>query len=337
MATFLERDSGWIQAKVRRKGYPSQSKSFKTKTAAEVWARNVESAMDKGSFVSTSLAENTTLSEIIVRFLTEFAPYHYRQREDKRESWRFECQHLDIFLGKYSIAALMPQLIAKYRDERLKKVSGATVRKELNMLSKVLTVATQEFGIPLPAGNPLPRIRKPKGGKARDRRLTAAEWFALEHECRSSRNPWLWPGVQLAVETGMRQGELLQLRWKMIDRTRCLALLLDPAKLKTEEPRAVPLSKSALMVLDLLPSNDQEDAILPVGKTTLYHAFIAACKRANIDDFTWHDLRHEALSRLAERGDLSLFEIATVSGHKTMQMLKRYTHLQAENIAKKLG
>ncbi len=337
MATFMERDSGWIQAKVRRKGYPSQSKSFKTKTAAEVWARTVESSMDKGSFVSGSLAENTTLSEIIVRFLTEFAPYHYRQRADKRESWRFECQHLDDSLGKYSIAALTPQLIAKYRDERLKKVSGATVRKELNMFSKVLNVATQEFGIPLPTGNPLPRIRKPKGGKSRDRRLTASEWVALEQECRSSRNPWLWPGVQLAVETGMRQGELLQLQWKMINNDRHLALLLDPDKLKTGESRAVPLSRAALKVLGNLPFNDPEDAILPVRKTTLYHAFIAACKRANIEDFTWHDLRHEALSRLAERGDFTVLEIAAVSGHKTLQMLKRYTHLQAEKLAQKLG
>jgi integrase len=69
---------------------------------------------------------------------------------------------------------------------------------------------------------------------------------------------------------------------------------------------------------------------------TLYHAFMYACQRAKIKDFTFHDLRHEALSRLAERGDFSVLEMAAVSGHKTLQMLKRYTHLQAEKLSAKM-
>jgi integrase len=124
----------------------------------------------------------------------------------------------------------------------------------------------------------------------------------------------------------------------MIDKKRRLALLLDPEKIKTEEPRAVPLTTAALTVLDTLPhSINKNIPIFPVDRLTLYHAFIAACKRAKIENYTWHDLRHEALSRLAERGDLNVLELAAISGHKTLQMLKRYTHLQAESLAKKLG
>ena len=336
MATFQQRESGWWQARVRRKGWPAQSRSFGTKGAAEAWARAVEREMDKGSFVSTASSENTTFSEIAGRFLAEFAPHHYRQREDGRESWRFECQHLVAALGKYSVAAITPQLVAKYRDARLREVSGATVRKEINMLSKILTVAAQEFGVAPPSGNPVSNVRKPKAGKGRDRRLSAEEWQALERECKRSRNPWLLAALRLAVETGMRRGELLQLRWNMIDKTRRLALLLDPAKIKTEEPRAVPLSSAAMATLSTLPESIR-GAVLPVEPITLYHAFVAACKRAGVDDFTWHDLRHEALSRLAERGDFSVLEIASISGHSTIQTLKRYTHLQAERLAKKLG
>lgn len=336
MATFTERSSGWIQAKVRRKGYPSQSRSFRTKTDAEVWARSIESSMDKGVFVSTSLADNTLLSELIARFLTDFAPYHYRQRSDKRESWRFECQHLNDALGKYALSALNSKVITKYRDDRLKTVSGATVRKELNTLSKILSVASKEFGIALPFGNPVLQIRKPKDSPARNRRLTAVEWASLKRECEASGNSWLWPGVQLAVETCMRQGELLNIQWKMVDKNRRLALLLDPEKLKTGKPRAVPLSSAAMAILNSLPCVDPNDAVLPVCKATIYHAFKAACKRAGIDDFTWHDLRHEGISRLAGRKELTIMDIATVSGHKTLQTLLRYVHLQAENIAKKL-
>lgn len=177
----------------------------------------------------------------------------------------------------------------------------------------------------------------PQGALAcHDRRLELDEWKAFERECKKSRNPWLWPAVQLAVETAMRQGELLSLTWKQIDKKRCLAMLVDPDKIKNEEPRAVPLSPAAMQVIESLPVSTT-GLVLPVERMTLYHAFGYACDRAKIKDFTFHDLRHEALSRLAERGDFSVIEMAAVSGHKTLQMLKRYTHLQAEKLAKKLA
>ena len=225
----------------------------------------------------------------------------------------------------------------RFKDpETAPRLSSATVKSEIDLLSKVLDVAQKEFGITLPNGNPVAGVRKPKGSKARERRLTPGEWTALETECRKSKNTWLLPAVLLSVETAMRQGELLSLDWKNIDTTRSLALLLDPDKIKTAEPRAVPLSRAAMHVLDGLPKSIS-GRVFPLTRMTLYKAFERACERAGIIDYTWHDLRHEALSRLAERGDLSVLEMAAVSGHKTLQMLKRYTHLQAENLAKKLG
>jgi integrase len=113
-------------------------------------------------------------------------------------------------------------------------------------------------------------------------------------------------------------------------------MLLDPSRIKTGEPRAVPLSSAALAALEELPTAIA-GPLIPLGRMTLYKAFERACQRAGIQGYCWHLLRHEALSRLAERGDFSVLELAAVSGHKTLQMLKRYTHLQAENLAKKLG
>ncbi len=341
MAQFEQRESGGWQARIRRRGYPKASKTFRTKAEAEAWARSVETEMDKGAFVSVSEAERTTFKDLVMRFREEFAPKHYRARDDKKEAWRFQCDRLEEFFGDYALIAIDQKLVARFRDQRLKPAAGsdwkpvgeATVRKEVFMLSKIVGFAQTECGIALPRGNPVEKIRKPAEGKARERRLNAKEWERLEAQLKRSRSPYLWPAVQLAVETGMRQGELLGLRWEHVDQQRNLALIPET---KNGESRVVPLSSKAVSVLKALP-RAISGVVFPVARLTLYHAFVAAAKRANVENFTFHDLRHEALSRLAERGDFSVLELAAVSGHKTLQMLKRYTHLQAEKLAKKLG
>ena len=343
MASFKQRGKYW-QARVRRRGWPEETKSFKTKNEAEAWARDVESKMDRGVFVSLSDAERLTFSDLVSRFKTEFAPYHYRKREDENETWRFQCATLEGFFGEYSLAAIDQNLVARFRDERLKPPAGSdrravgesSVRKELYMLSKILGFGEMECDITLPRGNAVAKIRKPRDSRSRDRRLTEIEWVALERECKRSRNPWLAAAVTFAVETAMRQGEMLSLEWKNIDKNRHLALLLDIDKIKTGEQRAVPLSSRALAALELLP-RDMMGRVFPCERLTLTRAMIRACARAGIVDYRWHDLRHEALSRLAERGDFSVLELAAVSGHKTLQMLKRYTHLQATKLAEKMG
>jgi integrase len=341
MATVKQRENGGWQAKVRRKGWPAQSRTFEQKTDAEKWARAVEHEMDQGVFTSASDAERTTLGDLITRFEKEFAPHQYRVREDRKEAWRFQCARLSEILGSYSLAAIDQKTVAKFRDDRLAgrkrlAVSESTVRKELHLLSKILSFAESECGISLPRGNPVEKIRMPKEGRGRERRLTTEEWKAVETQCAKSRNRHLLPAFTLAVETAMRQGELLSLRWENVDLKNRIALLLDPDKIKNAEPRAVPLSTRAVDVLARLPRSI-DGVVFPVERMTLYHAFMAACARAGVTDYTWHDLRHEALSRLAERGDFTVLELAAVSGHKTLQMLKKYTHMQASKLAEKMG
>ena len=127
MATFEQRESGWWQAKVRRKGHPGQSKTFETRKDAEAWARVIESEMDRGAFISRSTAERTTFKDIAKRFKEEFAPFHYRARKDEKEAWRTQVKHLTDELGDYSIAAITPQVVAQYRDDRLKVVQGSKI------------------------------------------------------------------------------------------------------------------------------------------------------------------------------------------------------------------
>jgi integrase len=241
---------------------------------------------------------------------------------------------LDARLGRLSPAALTATRVAAYRDARLADgIAGESVRKELALLSKLLKTAMREWGIALPA-NPVAVVSKPPPARARDRRLEGDEEARLLASLDQCKSRYMRPLVELAVETAMRQGELLKLRWRDVDFQRRVALLHDT---KNGEDRAVPLSTRAVQILQALPRLVRDERVFPVSQSLVVQAWGHAVKRAGIEDLHFHDLRHEALSRLAERGDLSVLELAAVSGHKTLQMLKRYTHLRAEDLARKLG
>jgi integrase len=339
MASFEQRDSGWWQAKVRRKGYPRQSKTFEKYADAEVWARGIENAMDRGIFQDRTLAEETLLTDLIKQFKTEFAPNHYKKREDEKEAWRSQCKRLDDELGKYSLAALDQKLLAKYRDDRLKVVSGSTVRKEIFMLSKILGFAEHECEITLPRGNPTKKLRKPSEGKGRERRLSSDELAKLLGQCKASRNIYLLPAVELAIETAMRQGELLALTWKNVDLNSGLAII-EKSKTDTDEEqgRVIALSDRALDVLNTLSRDKKKNKrVIPLERMTLYHVYTAAVKRAKIEDYDFHDLRHESLSRLGEQGVLSTREMMQMSGHRTARMVMKYQHADVKKIREKFA
>ena len=341
MAAITQRKNGYWQVTVRRKGWPTQTRTFRLKTEAEVWSRSVERDMDKGAFISCAAAENTLFRDLAERFALDFAPHHYRGT-----IWKNKLDRLVDRLGAYSIAALTQNRIAEYRDNRLQdsdprfknptkapKVSGATVKTELDMLSKVLDVASKEFGITLPHGNPVASIRKPTSNPARDRRLTPQQFNQLLHNCGISQNQWLLPALQISVETAMRQGELLTLTWQDVNLEKRIAFL---RLTKNGESRAVPLSSRAMAVFQSMPRSIG-GRVIPVEKQSLHTVFKTACKRSNIEDFHWHDLRHEALSRLAERGDLSVLELSAISGHKTLRLMQMYVQMHASQLAAKLG
>lgn len=343
MATFEQRESGYWQAKIRRKGYPKLSKSFRTKALAESWARVVEAEMDRGVFTSRAEADRTTIADL-GKLYTVWAVSnaHY-----KGSGWKIKLAHLVERLGEYSLSALTPVVISSYREARLSdpdprykkdpanapRISGATVKTELDLLSKMMEVAVKELRIPLPLGNPVRSITKPKDSEARSRRLTADEWSKLETACRGSLNTWLHPALMLSVETAMRQGEVLGLQWSAVDLSKQLVFLAASGT-KNKKARKVPLSSRAVDLLEALPRHIS-GRVIPLEKQTLASAFRTAAKRAGAVDYRWHDVRHEALSRLAEKG-LSVAELATMSGHKTWKLLERYVHHDEMALARKI-
>ena len=333
MSAIRKRGTGQWQAQVRRRGYPLQSKTFSTRAAAERWAKSLEVEMIQGSFVSRVEAESTTLHELLERYISEVSPL---KKGADAEIIRLKALSRHPLASRF-VATLRTADIAQYRDLRLRAVSTATVRRELGVLSHVFEIARKEWGVYVL--NPVRDLKMPANGKARNRRLSESVDRGLNEErrlieaCEQARNPSLLPLVRLALETAMRRSELLNLQWRFIDLERQTAHLPDT---KNGESRTVPLSSTAVLTLKQLRGNGQSRVFPSVTAEALKRAFVRATRRAGLEDFHFHDLRHEATTRLFERG-LNIMEVASVTGHKDLRMLRRYTHLKAEDLAKKLG
>jgi integrase len=330
MASIRQLPSGRWQAQVRQRNCPAASKSFLSRTDAARWARQVEAERDRGLFLDRSEAERTTISDLIDRYLDEVT---VRKRGAAQE--RYCLRILSSNLGRHSVARLSARDVTAFREARLAAGrSATTVRKELAILSHVIDTAIKDWAIALPQ-NPVRLVRKPAPNRPRDRRLVSDEYERLLLAAASSSSPLMRPIVVLAVETGMRLGELLQLEWPRIDLHARIAVL---PLTKNRDRRRVPLSTTAVETLVHIPRRIDSPRAFWCWKdaNSFEHAWRRVVAKAGLTDFRFHDLRHEATSRFFERG-LNTVEVATITGHKTLQMLARYTHLRAENLLNRLG
>lgn len=336
MASIRKRNhsaKGQWQAQIRKKGYPLQTMTFDTRAAAEAWARAIEVEIDQGRFVSRVEAETTTLKELLERYLEQVTPL---KKGAATEATRLRAM-LRHPLARRFVGTLRGADLARYRDERLRQVLPATVKRDLVVISHLFEVARKEWGIPI--HNPVHDIKLPPSSRARERRLLPgvlgqeSEETRLLAACRKARNRFLLPIVQLAIETAMRRSELVGLRWEHIDIKRCIAHLPDT---KNGEARTVPLSSAAIKVLHGLPRSLNGQVFPGLTTEAVKLAFARARRNAGLEDLHFHDLRHEATTRLFEKG-LNIMEVASITGHKDLRMLRRYTHLRAEDLARKLG
>lgn len=319
------------EAQINRKNYPRQSRTFETKADAEKWARLVESEMDRGIFVSRTEAENTTLKEALERYLNEVTPGKKgaRQETARINAW------IDHKLSSRTLAAVRGADMAKYRDDQRKAGKAEnTIRLSMAIISHLYKIASTEWGIE-GLSNPVAKIAKAGGSKERTRRFEDDEESrllkALDEHCR---NPFIKPAVQFAIETAMRQGEIIKMRWEHVNLSRSTLLVPDR---KNDQTDTIPLFPAAKAILESLPRN-LSGKVFDVSQDALSRAFTSACKNANpkIEDLHFHDLRHEATSRLFEMG-MQIQEVRKITGHKTLSQLMRYTHVRAEDLLKKYG
>ncbi len=351
MATFVKRkgpDGRWVwQVRVRKRGYPQRTHTFSLKANAEAWAQRVERGIESDAATGVAEAEATTLAEALDRYEAEFSS---KKRSATRERRRIDLWRRHSLATRF-LTVIRGKNIAEFVREREAEGAGPnTIRLDLALLSHLYTVARSAWGMES-LQNPVQIVRgsRPKLPRGRDRRLLPGEEDRLLTACR------FYGGViefivAIAIETAMRRGEIASMRWEHLDRQ---ARVLRVPETKTGVPRQVPLSSRALAVLDALPRRI-DGYVWGIRADGISQAFVRVVKRARaryeaecaaagknpdprmLRDLRFHDLRHEATSRLFERG-LNPMQVAAITGHKTLQMLKRYTHLRAEDLVDLLG
>ena len=336
MASISQRGRKW-RVRIIRTGYPALTKTFITRRDAEQWARLTESELERGLYICPAEAQKTTLADALDRYKREVSIHKKSHPVEK-----YYIQHWERSkLAPLALSAIRGIDVAQYRDKRLKAgLSTTSVKHELALLSHLFSVVAREWGMES-LGNPVKAIRQPAMARGRERRVSDAEVEAI---CKFV-NPELAVCIRLALHTAMRRGELLKLRWADIDFAKAVAVLHDT---KNGDRRAVPRSSVAMsLLLGLLRRIDGR--VFDLKESGVSHGLLAAVAKARREyeasggkderylvDFHFHDLRHEAVSRFFELG-LNPMEVASISGHKTLAMLKRYTHLRAEDLARKLA
>jgi integrase len=343
------------RVKIRLKGYPPQTSTHETGRDAKRWAQDIESAIREGRHFKTAEAKKHTLGELIDRYIRDVLPQ--KKKSQKKQTAQLLWWKEQI--GSYVLADVTPALIGEKRDElsngktyRGTQRSPATVVRYLSALSHAFAVAVKEWG--WSEDSPMRKVSKLKESRGRVRFLDEHEKTRLLQACKDSSNSALYPVVMIALSTGMRYSEILNLTWTDVDLHRKRLILQET---KNGERRAVPIAGQALELLDQLEKKRRIDTqlVFPKAKfqkqniveTHCHHSFQkhdlegvqkvqkpvqlrsaweTALKKAQIENFRFHDLRHCAASYLAMSG-ASLAEISEILGHKTLAMVKRYAHL----------
>jgi len=345
MATFIKRNNKFL-VRVRLKGYPPVSRTFLDKRSAHAWAIETEDAIRRGVYAFGKV-DPPTLKQALTRYGKEITP---AKRGADRE--RHVIGMLKgLPLANRTLDQITTMELSKLRDAWLKEVSPSTIQKRHALLSHLYSIANREWGYDIP--NPLLRVSKPKIDNRRTRTLSTEELDAI---LAAAPNNTIKVVALLAWHSAARLGELVSLQWQDVD---LLASTMTFPLTKNGSARTVPLVPAAITLLQSLKPQTQpgQRPVGPVFATSslsMTKAWIAAVKKARrayekacerkgetpVDDWLvnarFHDLRHSAVTRLAEHG-LSTLELAAITGHKSMQMLSRYTHIKAETLAAKLA
>lgn len=328
-----------FQLRVRRKGVKVQFITFDTQEEAEQARLKIESDLSVSIIRDYASAAQTTLREIMARYRDEVVPGHKGADIERNRINRILRE--ESFVDK-KLAALCTEDLQDFITDRLTEVAPATVDRDLDVISQVINYSSDVWKIAA-VESPFTGLKRPKYFNERDRRLGTmlvdgeeVEETVLLAAARADENPYVEPAIVLALETAARRGELLAIRKSDVFVKERYAYLHDS---KNGRPRKVPLTTRALEVCQALMAKcDSEDE--PILKLTANALKIAFFRRvipaSRIKDLHFHDLRHEAISRLAESGRFQLIELQAISGHRDTRMLLRYAHLCCGNLAEKM-
>jgi len=319
-------------ATVRVKGFPALARTFDTKGEAKNWAVNVEKDMRMGRYQDVRPVEKLRFAEVLMRYLEQVST---TKRPNSESRDRISAKALlNGFGSEISLADVNPRRLSAYRDARMKTVSPSSIQKEFALLSHMFNVARREWG--LPVDNPVSEVTRPKVRNNRTRFLTKEEAQKLLDIAKTSRNQKLYPYLLVMMHTGMRPSEAAGLKWGDV----ALDARLVKLQITKTDMRYVPLTEMAENVLRsirpmdagkdmyvfLPPSSFKSKQILEVPCHHFKRSFGTARAKAGLEDVHLHDLRHTAASHLLMAG-VDIRTLAEILGHKTLQMVHRYTHL----------
>lgn len=338
------------RVKVRMLGHKSESATFTSLTKAKRWAQDTESAMRDGRHFRATESKKHTLGDMVDRYIKVALPSNEKHAGITKAQLLWWKDRLGVkLLSDISSATIVEQrdlLLSqpvvtvrkvKHDDGTVEEVvtqrkrSQSTVVRYLAALSTVYTHAVKEWKWIAREQNPMPDVKKPKEARGRVRYLSDDERARLLDACQRRKNKHLYLVVMLALSTGARKGEIMNLTWDDVSFELKRIILRDT---KNGETRAVPLVGSAYDLMKAHSEGRRQDTPLVFPRSglkgnkpaSIREAWLVAVEEAGIENFRFHDLRHSTASYLAMNG-ASLAEIAEVLGHKTLQMVKRYAHL----------
>jgi len=315
MAHIRKRKGSW-QSIVRVHGYPPMTKTFKQKIDALRYSRDLENKLFRQS---NDIAKKKfpKMRDVLIRYRDEVV-IHKRSKD-------METKLINYLLAEgfvnYAINLVEPKLIAQYRDRALRSLKSSSVNRRLAIVSHCFTIAKKEWGYDI--SNPVLSIRRPTNPEPRDRRFSKAEISKILTCNRTS--PHMKFIIELALELGMRRSEIANVKAQHVKGN---LLLIPVAKTK---PRTIPLTPKAMQLLKYnLP--------IKMSSNAIHLSWKRICKRHGIEDARFHDLRHEALSRMFEVKSLNLPEVQLFSGHLEPRTLMRvYANLRPKDLADKLA
>lgn len=344
MASIKERISKTgvktYQVQIRRKGYPPISKNCSTMQEARDYAAITEAELLKNENRNPREATKWTIPEVINWYIEN--PNKNRKLETKKHFNRLYFLREEF--KDFTVHSLTPQILNKWINKRLEINEHSTVYHYYVALKNAMMHHATMHGY---AQTLFDLTKCPTKSNERDRRFLPDEirkLFKSIHKTSKNKQKEMMITVLFAVETACRIGEMLQLKWSEVDiKNKKITFLAHTTKTKTF--RKVPITSVAQRILIWIqkyhnPEKDKSKRVFEFWHLNEHHLsrqFKICCNRADIKDIRWHDLRHEATSRFFEKGNgLTDMEIAHITGHKTLQMLKRYSHLREDNIGSKL-
>lgn len=332
MATIRKRGATYF-VEIRRKGHPPQRNSFKTNTAAKSWARRIETSMDDGSWIDTRAQPSHMIGEIIDNLIFSYERFGIEVPGPKLTPLNILKRH---FHG-VSIHDLTCDDILSFAAERRKIVVASTLQYQLYYFKQAIShsrIRTETDAI----GMAISELKLKKiimGSTRRDRRLETGEYEKLVAAILP-QSRWLHAAIDIAIASSMRQGEIHALKWSMIDQDKGIITLWRKDKFSEggKKKAKIPLLKGVREALVRHQNNfGKADILFKVKRAaSISDAFAKLCKKAGIDDLHFHDLRHEGISRMFERG-MTVAQVRLVSGHSSLDQLSRYVNLRAEDLS----